>query len=343
MPRIRCAIRSLSKAPLLSLVVVVSLGLGIGANTAIFSLLHQMVLASLPVPHPEELVVLTSSNEFKNGRASSNDSGNTNYTFSYPFFRELEKSTGVAGLAAFRNLGANIAFAHQTIAGSVNVVSGRYFQTLGVRPLVGRAITPDDDRTGAGNPVAVLGYGYWSDRLGARTDVLNQTILINGQPFTIVGVAPKGFDGTTIGQDPAAYVPIALKPRLTPNWDGTDRAEDYWIYLFARLKPGMTRQQAAAALNSSYAGLVEAHAPKNHLPPELTRRYAQSRLSLLDGSQGNSSVRESTRVPMLILMGATAMVLLIAMANAANLLLARRRSAGASWRSARRSAQAAAN
>jgi predicted permease len=323
--RIRYALRSLAKAPLLSLVVVVSLALGIGANTAIFSLLHQLVLASLPVPHPEQLVVLTSPNEFKNGRASSNDSGNTNYTFSYPFFRELEKNgKGVAGLAAFRNLGANLAFAHQTTAGSVNVVSGKYFQALGVQPMLGRAITPDDDRPGAGNPVAVLGYGYWSDQLGGRADVLNQTIRINGQPFTIVGVAPRGFDGTTIGQDPAAYVPIALKPRLTPNWDGTDRAEDYWIYLFARLTPGTTRQQAAAALNSTYAGLVEEHARQKPLrKPEDTRRYAQSRLSLLDGSQGNSSVRESSRVPMLILMGATAMVLLIAMANAANLLLAR--------------------
>jgi predicted permease len=306
-------------------VVVVSLGLGIGANTAIFSLLHQLVLASLPVPHPEELVVLTSPNEFKNGRASSNDSGDTNYTFSYPFFRELEKNaSGVAGLAAFRALGANIAFAHQTIAGSIDVVSGRYFQSLGVQPMLGRAITPDDDRPGAGNPVAVLGYGYWSDRLGARADVLNQTVRINGQPFTIVGVAPKGFNGTTIGQDPAAYVPIALKARLTPTWDGTDRPDDYWIYLFARLKPGTTRPQAAAALNSTYAGLVEAHSRKQPLrTPEQTRRYAQSRLSLLDGRQGNSSVREQGRVPMLILMGATAMVLLIAMANAANLLLAR--------------------
>src|SRR6516164_11852644 len=216
MSRTRYALRSLAKAPLLSLVVVVSLGLGIGANTAIFSLLHQLVLASLPVPHPEELVALMSSNEFKNGRASSNDSGNTNYTFSYPFFRELEKNgSGVAGLAAFRNLGANLAFAHQTIAGSVNVVSGRYFQVLGVQPRIGRAITPDDDRPGAGNPVAVLGYGYWSDRLGARTDVLNQTIRINGQPFTIVGVAPKGFGGPTLGQNPSVFVPMSFKPLLT--------------------------------------------------------------------------------------------------------------------------------
>jgi predicted permease len=324
MARIRYAFRSLSKAPLLSLVVLISLGLGIGANTAIFSLLHQIVLASLPVPHPEQLALLRSPADFKNGRGSTNDSGDMNFAFSYPFFRELERhSEGVAGLAGFRNLGANIAFGTQTISSSIDVVSGQYFSTLGVTPMAGRAITPDDDRPGAGNPVAVLGYGYWNDKLGRRADVLNQTIHINGQPFTVVGIAPRGFDGTTIGEDPAAYVPISLKPRLTPNWDGTDKAEDYWIYLVARRKPGTTLQQAAAALNSTYAGLVEAHAPKNHLGPQKTLRYAASRLTLVDGRQGNSAVRDENRVPMFILMGATVMVLLIAIANAANLLLAR--------------------
>lgn len=325
MGRIRYAFRSLAKAPLLSIVVVISLGLGIGANTAIFSLLHQIVLASLPVQKPEELVLLTSPHEFKSGRGSTNDSGNMDYAYSYPFFRELEKrATGVAGLAGFRQLSANIAFAHQTISGSVDVVSGEYFSLLGVQPMIGRALTPEDDRPGAGNPVAVLGFGYWRDQLGGRPDVLNQTIHLNGHPFTIIGVAPKGFDGTTLGQDPAAYVPIALKPLLTPNWNGTDSPNDYWIYLFARLKPGTTRQQAAAALNSTYAGLVEEHAKKAPLRnSEAKRRYAQSRLTLLDGSQGNSSVRDSGRIPMLILMAATAMVLLIAIANAANLLLAR--------------------
>lgn len=324
MSRLRYAIRSLAKAPLLSLVVVLSLGLGIGANTAIYSLLHQIVLESLPVPHPEQLALVTSPHEFKNGRGSTNNSGDMDYTFSYPFFRELEKhSGGIAGLAGFRDFGANLAFAHQTISSSVEAVSGQYFSTLGVQPVIGRAITPEDDRPGAGNPVAVLGYGYWSDKLGGRTDVLNQTIRVNGQPFTIVGVAPRGFDGTTIGEDPAVFVPIALKPLLTPNWDGTDRPDDYWIYLVARLKPGMTREQGAAALNSTYAGLVEAHARNNHLGPDKAKRYAQSRLSLVDGRQGNSAVRTEGRVPLLILMGATVMVLLIAMANAANLLLAR--------------------
>src|SRR5215471_10382868 len=132
MSRIRYALRSLAKAPLLSLVVVLSLGLGIGANTAIFSLLHQIVLASLPVEKPEELVLVTAPGEFKGGRSATNDSGGMDYVFSYPFFRVLEKHAGgVAGLAGFRTLGANLAFAHQTVTGGFDLVSGQFFPLLG--------------------------------------------------------------------------------------------------------------------------------------------------------------------------------------------------------------------
>src|SRR5215469_16388641 len=137
MTRIRYAVRSLAKAPLLSLVVVLSLGLGIGANTDIFSLLNQIVLSSLPVQRPEELVLLNTPGEFKDGRSSTNDSGEMDFVFSYPFFRELEKhSEAVAGIAAFDNLGANLAFGNQTIPASFDVISGQYFSTLGVTPLI---------------------------------------------------------------------------------------------------------------------------------------------------------------------------------------------------------------
>ena len=138
MARIRYAIRSLAKAPVLSLVVVVSLSLGIGANTAIFSLLHQIVLASLPVPHPGELVLATSTHEFKSGRGSTNDSGNMDYVFSYPFFRELEKhSAGIAGLAGFRSIGANLAFAHQTVANLLLARSAQRRRELAIRAAIG--------------------------------------------------------------------------------------------------------------------------------------------------------------------------------------------------------------
>jgi predicted permease len=325
MTRIRYALRSLAKAPLLSLVVVISLALGIGANTAIFSLLHQIVLSSLAVQRPEELVLITSPGEFKSGRSATDDAGDMDFVFNYPFFRELEKhSEGVAGLAAFRHLGANLAFEHQTVPGGFDLVSGQYFPMLGVTPLIGRTIAPEDDRPGGGNAVAVLGYGFWRDKLGARTDVLNRPLRVNGHSFTIVGILPRDFAGTTLGQDPDAYVPLSFKPLLTPNWNGTDRKDDYWLYLFARLKPGTTRERAAASLNSTYASLVERHAKEVRFrDPNRIRRYSESRLSLLPGAQGNAGVRENRRTPLLILMAATAMVLLIAMANAANLLLAR--------------------
>jgi predicted permease len=325
MARIRYALRSLGKAPLLSVVVVVSLALGIGANTAIFSLLHQLVLRSLPVPNPEQLVLITAPGEFKSGRSSSNDSGGQDHIFSYPAFRTLEKnSQALAGLAAFRHMGGNLSFGRQTVSGGFSVVSGQYFPTLGVRPLIGRTLMPEDDGApGGGNPVAVLGYGYWHDKLGGRTEVLNQPLRVNGQAFTVVGVLPKDFTGTTIGQEPDAYVPLSFKPLLTPNWNGTDRYDDYWLYLVGRLKPGMTREQAATALNSTYRGIVEEHARTTKMRPSLIPRYRESRLSVVEGSQGSSGNRDDRRVPLLILMAATGMVLLIAMANAANLLLAR--------------------
>ncbi len=324
MSRIRYALRSLAKAPLLSLVVVLSLALGIGANTAIFSLLHQVILSALPVQHPEQLVLITAPRDSVKGRGSTNNSGDMTYAFSHPFFRELEKHPqGLTALAGFHRVSANLAFRNQTVNGSLLLVSGAYFPMLGVRPHIGRLLEPADDRDGAGNPVAVLGYGWWRDKLGAGPGVLNQSIHINGHVFTVVGIAPPGFDGVTFGDNPSAFVPICFKPQMTPNWNGTADMNDYWVYLVGRLKRGLTRPQAAAALNGTYATLVEQHAATVHWPSKEIERYRQSRLKLVDGSHGHSAVTEMARTPLLILMCATALVLLIAMANAANLLLAR--------------------
>src|ERR1700677_4861083 len=156
MRRIRFALRSLAKSPLLSSVVVLSLGLGIGVNTAIFSLLHQVVLSSLPIPHPEHLALFTSPGHLKNGRISSNDSGSEDYIFNWRTFRELEKHTEAATVAGFWITSGNIAFSRQTVAGSMMLVSGRYFDVMGVQPTLGRLIGPSDDVPGAGNPVAVV-------------------------------------------------------------------------------------------------------------------------------------------------------------------------------------------
>ncbi len=323
MSRIRFALRTLAKSPLLSLVVILSLGLGIGVNTAIFSLLHEVVLSSLPIPHPEQIVLLTSPGDLKHGRTSNGDSGSMDYVFNWRTFRELEKHTGTATVAAFCTMPSNIAFSRQTVRGEMMLVSGAYFSTLGIQPFNGQLIGPKDDVPGGGNAIAVLGYRYWRDKLGADPGVLNQTIKVNGQTFTVAGIAPPNFIGTTIGTDPSVYLPISFKPLLTEGWNGTDKLADYWIYLLARLKPGITVPQAEAALNGPYSGIVEEMAATVNGKIEKTPRFRQQKLSLKNGRQGNSSFRDEYRTALNILFLATGLVLLIAMANAANLLLAR--------------------
>jgi predicted permease len=323
MARIRFALRSLAKAPLLSMVVVVSLGLGIGVNTAIFSLLHQVVLSTLPIPHPEQLVLLTSPGDLKNGRSWDDDSGDADYIFNWRTLRELEKHTDAASVVGFRTFPSNIAFTRQTVSGSAMLVSGRYFSVLGVEPLIGRMIGPEDDVPGGGNPVAVLAWRYFRDKLGGAPEVLNQTVKVNGQPFTVVGVAPPSFTGTTVGTEASVYLPMSFKPHLTEGWDGTDKLDDYWVYLLARLRLGVTRAQAQAALNGPYHGVVEEMAAAIEQSADRVPRFRQQKLYLKDGSRGNSDLRTDYRSALNILMLATGLVLLIAMANAANLLLAR--------------------
>ncbi|MBI5282302.1 MAG: ABC transporter permease [Candidatus Solibacter usitatus] len=324
MTGLRYSLRALARTPVLSLVVVLSLGLGIGANTAILSLLHQIVLRSLPVQRPEQLVALHSPGDLKSGRSATNNAGGMDAIFSYPVFRALEKEPrALAGIAGYRLLGANIAFQGKTLNGGVLVVSGGYFPLLGVHPLLGRMLAPADD-AGSGQPVVVLSYGYWNDRLGGRADVLNQPMRVNGQMFTVVGVAPRSFTGMTFGDEPDLFVPMVFKPAMTPGWDGRNQYDDYWIYVFGRLKDGATMQQAEDSLNSLYGGLKdeELKAVRDR-PGDFERRFRASKLTLREAAAGQSAVRESMKTPLTVLMICTALVLLIAAANAANLLLAR--------------------
>lgn len=324
MNTVRYAMRALARTPVVSLVVILSLALGIGANTAIFSLMHQALLRSLPVQSPEELVLLTSPEDFKIGRRSADDAGGADSIFSYPMFRQLEKDvSALTGLAGYRKIDANIAFQAKTLNGSVSVVSGEYFSLLGVHPLMGRLLSPADDM-GTGQPVAVLSHGYWLDRLGGRSDVLNQTVRVNGGLFTVVGVAPRTFLGMTLGNEPDLYVPLVFKPAMTPGWDGTKLYDDYWLYVFGRLKAGSTLSQAQSALNGVYGGLLAEEAKTvQGRDADYLRRFLASRLKLEPGSLGQSRVRERLKTPITILFVCTGLVLLIAAANAANLLLAR--------------------
>ncbi len=323
MPRLRYALRSLSKAPLLSLVVVLSLGLGIGANTGTFSMFNQILLSSLPVDEPQELAMVTTPGAPKSGSVSNDESGDSDYVFSYPAFRELERQPrDLSEVAAFRDTGANLAYGKQTVAGQVMLVSGRYFHVLRVNAVLGRTLAPDDDRPG-GNPVVVLGYSYWQNKLGGQIGALNQPMRVAGQIFTIVGVAPKGFYGTTLGSQPDVFLPLAAKTLLSPDWKGATRHDDFWLYLVARIKPGVSRAQAAGPMNAVYRTLIEEQGKASQYDKDGMARLRASKLALIEGRQGHSEIRAVGRTPMFILLASTAMVLLIAMANAANLLLAR--------------------
>ena len=207
MRNLKLALRTLFRTPFVTVVAVVSLALGIGATAAIFSLFNQMLLRPLPVRAPEQLVNLSAPGP-KPGSNSCNQAGDCTEVFSYQMFRDLEKAQAVlTGLAAHRIFGANLAYKGQTLSGSGMLVSGSYFPMLGVQPALGRVLAPGDDRVVGESRVVVLSFNYWQKRFGLNPAVLNDALVVNGQSLTIVGVAPRGFDGTTLGSQPEVFVP----------------------------------------------------------------------------------------------------------------------------------------
>jgi predicted permease len=325
MMNLKLALRSLFKSPFVTIVAIVSLGLGIGANTAIFSQFHQLILRSLPVQEPDRLVNLSAPGP-KPGSQTCNQAGDCDVVLSYPMFRDLERvQTSFTGIAAHRLFGANLAYRGQTLSGEGVFVSGSYFPVLGIQPILGRLLGPDDDRSIGQSPVAVLSYGWWQSRFGADPNVLNDTIIVNGQSLTIVGVAPKNFIGTTLGSTPQIFVPITLRGLLQPGWNQFENRRNYWIYSFARLKPGVSLDQAKTALNVPYHQIVnDVEAPlQQGISDQTMTRFKAKQLLMEDGWRGQSSIHGEARTPLLLLLGVTALVLLIACANIANLLLAR--------------------
>src|SRR5690348_16167964 len=216
------AFRTLAKTPFVTAVAVLSLALGIGANAAIFSLFDQILLRPLPVRDPGRLVNLGAPGP-KSGSTTCNDAGDCTQVFSYPMFRDLERAqTPFTAIAAHRAFGANLAYEGQTLNGEGALVSGSYFPTLGLAPALGRLLGPADDQTIGAHFVAVLSYTYWDTKLGHDPAVLDKNLVVNGQPMTIVGVAPRGFDGTTLGGRPEVYVPITMHEVLNPWFRGFD-------------------------------------------------------------------------------------------------------------------------
>ena len=322
---VRHALHLLRRSPGFTIVALLTLSLGIGATSAIFSIFNQLLLRPLPVPESTRLVNLGAPGP-KSGSTSCNQSGDCEQVFSFPMFRDLERAQTVfTGIAAHRSVAANLAFGGQTMNAAVLLVSGGYFPVLGIQPALGRLIGPGDDRAPGESPVVVLSHAFWQSHFAGSRDVLNQTMIVNGTPTVIVGVAPAAFEGTTIGVKPGVFVPMTLRDPVNPFARGFENRRSYWVYLFARLKPGVSIEAARASLNQPYRAIlndVEAGLQKGLSDQTLARFRARSVL-VQPGSRGQWGGGTVAVAPMALLLGVTALVLLIACANIANLLLAR--------------------
>jgi len=322
---LRYALRTLSRTPFVTTVAVLSLALGIGASSAIFSLFDEVLLRPLPVRDPGRLVNLSAPGP-KPGYASCGEAGDCNITFSYRMFRDLEqRQTAFSDLAGHFPFSASVNFQNQSLTGDAVLVSGSYFPTLGVNPALGRLLSESDDRSIGTNFVAVLSYAYWQSHLGGDQTVLGKRILVNGRAMTIIGVTEAGFGGTTLGVEPLVYVPITMQGLLVPNGEDFEDRRDYWVYLFARLKPGVTLQQAGVGLNGLYHSILnDVEVPLQQGMSDATlAQFREKKITLESGSRGQSWMHQQTSAPFRLLFGVTGVVLLIACANIANLLLAR--------------------
>jgi predicted permease len=318
---LRHAVRTLRHAPGFSLVVVLTLGLGIGANTSIFSLMDQLLLRLLPVADPDELVQLDGPGPFS-GR-TMNDR-----TFSYPMYQDLRDRNDVfSGLLARAGFDATLIQQARSERVAVELVSGNFFDVLGVRAVLGRAISTSDDRVRATHPVVVLGHGFWMRRFAGDPQILDQTLTLNQTPMTVIGVAPPGFTGVTAFSSPDVFVPLAMKAQITPTWDDLDNRRSRWVTIIGRLRPDVSIETARARLDVTYkqvnAQELESVPAFAAASEAFRERFRAKAIAVEPAGKGLSGLRRGFSTPLAVLMGMVGLVLLIACANVASLLVAR--------------------
>ena len=316
------ALRMLGKSPVFTAIAVITLALGIGANTTIFSFLDAVMLRSLPAKDPQRLVKLGA--EDWNGIT---DSYACTELYSYPFYRQFQRTNQVfSDTAAIFSLTND---AHGFIDNrsesepiKVQMVSGTYFQTLGVPAALGRVINENDDSTEGNHAVVVISNAFWKRRLGREPSLLNHKIKLGKTVFGIVGVAPSEFFGTTVGVAPDAWAPLSMTESIPPGWTGRKENFSESLYILGRLKPGITMQEATANVNVVFPQILHSF-PDAKLTPDNLASLARAHVQLESMARGLSYLRLSYSEPLKVLMVIVALVLLIACANLANLLLAR--------------------
>jgi predicted permease len=322
---IRHAARSIARRPLVSAAAVLSLALGIGVNTAIFSVFDRVLMRRLPVPDPDAIVIVTSPGP-RPGSNSVSATGGREAVFSYPLFRDLERVQSVfSGFAAHHDTGFNLSYRGQALGGAAELVSGGYFTTLLLKPALGRLLDPADDDA-ARETAIVLSHAYWRGRFGADPKVIGEVVSLNGSPATIVGVAPEGFVGTSMRMPVDVFVPLAAADRLRGTSSTAQNRRDHWLYVFGRLKPGLTALQGQALLQPPFATLirdVEFPVQQSELRARERDAFLSRTIRLEDGSRGEPTNRQQARIAFVLLFCVAVFVLLIACANVANLLLGR--------------------
>jgi len=326
---LRYGLRQLRKNPGFTAVVVATLALGIGANTAIFSLIDALMLKSLPVQNPQELVLLKWSAHKKPDFHNSSSYGDcdtrftdvdtTSCSFSRPFYDDLRAHADAFSAITAYGGGIELDMSGNGAASIMHgqIVAGNYFDALGVRPAFGRTLQASDDSVSA-DPVAVLNYGYWQRAFGGSPSAIGKTVVLNGVPTTIVGIAEQRFGSLTPGNIADAWVPISLQPRMQPRWNpGLQGADSIWMVIIARLKPEVSREKAETAVSLLF---------RNHMvhgEKPLSKEADAPRVDLLPAQTGLVGARGRYSTPLYILMSAVGIILLIACANVAGLLLAR--------------------
>ena len=315
-------LRSLLRSPALTAVALLSLAVGIGANTAIFSFLDAVLLRNLPVQQPSQLVVL--GDGIDSGLSDVWADANL---YSYSFYRDLQKNNSVFSSTA--SLFSMINNAQGTVDGrahtepmNVQLVSGTYFPTLGVRPLMGRLLTDDDDRTEGNHPVAVVSYAWWNRALSRDPDVLSRKLKLGNTIFDIVGVAPPEFFGTSVGQEPDMWVPMSMITSVPPNWGSYSDKRNESLYILGRLKPGVSLAQATSNIDLLFHQIWLSYRNDHTDQHDLTQ-LQKTHVPLTPIATGLSQLRGQFSQPLKMLMALSGIVLLIACANIANLLLAR--------------------
>ena len=316
---IRYALRLLTKNPVFTAVVVLTLALGIGANAAIFSLLDKVLLQSLPVAKPDQLAVL-SQYDPKQGP-------NSGSSFSYPMYQDLRDRNSVfSGVIARGGAQMNVSYGDQTERVTGELVSGNFFEVLGVRPWAGRLFTQDDDRTPGAHPVAVLSYRFWESRFNKDPNLIGKTILVNETPLTVLGVTPPGFFGVNLSHNPDVRVPLTMTPVFNPQPPTRLQSRRHlWLHVMARRKADVSAEQAQASLNVLYNQIreLEAQELSTAFPKFNRERFMSGRIAVLPGDQGLRHLQTELSTSLWLLFGATCAVLLILCANLANLMMAR--------------------